>query len=103
MIESSYVDIMLNTKRIRPIRVTTIAHQVYGTEAVIISPGQAEVRMLNHTATRIWELIDGERSVDDIVAILVSEFEVSSDHARSSVDQLLADLAERDLITWREV
>ncbi|MER2598768.1 MAG: PqqD family protein [Caldilineales bacterium] len=94
---------MLNSKQIHPIRATSVAYQVYGTEAVIINPAEGRVRMLNPTATRIWELANGERSVDDIIAVLTEEFEVTFDHAHRSVYQLLAELSKKGLIVWQEV
>ena len=75
-------------------------YRVYGTDAVVISPDEGMVRLLNITATRIWQLVDGSRSVDAIATALTQEFEVDFQHARESVIRLLMELSEKKLITW---
>ncbi len=58
------------------------------------------VRLLNLTATRIWELADGSRSVDDIATALTQEYEVDFQQAHQSVTRLLVELSEKKLIAW---
>lgn len=86
----------------RPVHSGNVASRVYGNDAVIISPDEGVVRMLNPTATRIWELADGSRSVNEIAAILTAEFDVELPQARQSVIRLLTELADRQLISWGE-
>ncbi len=50
---------MLNIDSHRPIHAPDAASRVYGTDAVVISPEEGMVRLLNLTATRIWELAAG--------------------------------------------
>ena len=47
---------------------------------------------LNETAARIWELIDGQRSVREIGDQIVEEFEVSAEEAERDLLELLAQL-----------
>jgi hypothetical protein len=47
---------------------------------------------LNEVGARVYELIDGERSVRDICAAIVEEFEVSSDKAEADVTEFLEKL-----------
>jgi pyrroloquinoline quinone biosynthesis protein D len=54
--------------------------------------------MLNGSAAAALELVDGSRSLDDITAALVEQFEVSEDEARSDVDALFTRLAERQFV-----
>ena len=58
------------------------ASRVFNGEAVIISPAENVVRMLNPVGSRIWELCDGSRTLDQIAAALTDEFEVDMAHAR---------------------
>lgn len=84
----------------QPVRSAAVASRVYGDDAVVISPEEGMVRMLNPTATRIWQLADGSRSVEQIAAILVGEFDVDLPQALQSVIRLLSELSERRLIDW---
>ena len=91
---------MLNIASQRPIHAADAVSRVYGTDAVVISPEEGMVRLLNLTATRIWQLADGSRSVDEIATTLTQEFEVDFPQAYQSVIRLLTELSEKKLITW---
>lgn len=47
---------------------------------------------LNEVGARIWELIDGTRTVGDIRDIICSEYEVTPETAVADLDALLAEL-----------
>lgn len=51
-----------------------------------------DVYTLNETASRIWELVDGQRSVDHIRDQIVSEFEVDGQLAGQHVTEFLGQL-----------
>jgi coenzyme PQQ synthesis protein D (PqqD) len=53
---------------------------------------------LNRVASRVWELLDGQRSVDAIAEAICDEFEVPPETARADVDELIGNLAEGQLI-----
>jgi coenzyme PQQ biosynthesis protein PqqD len=55
--------------------------------------------MLNPAAIAALSLVDGVRTVDDIVAQLVLQFAVGSEQAREDVAELFDRLAERRLLT----
>ena len=91
---------MVNDSSQRPIRVADAASRVYGTDAVVISPEEGMVRLLNLTATRIWQLADGNQSVEEIATTLTQEFEVDFQQAHQAVVRLLTELSEKKLIGW---
>lgn len=84
----------------QPIHAPNVASRVYGADAVIISPDEGMVRMLNPTATRIWQLTDGSRTVEEIAAVLIEEYEVDSRQAHQAVVTLLGEMVDKGLITW---
>jgi hypothetical protein len=47
---------------------------------------------LNETAARIWELIDGERSLDEIKRTMIKEFDVTPTEAGRDVVEYLQQL-----------
>ena len=57
---------------------------------------------LNEAGSRIWELIDGNRSARDIHATVVSEFEVDPFLAEKDLVGLLLQLKEIGVIRLRE-
>lgn len=76
------------------------ASRLFSGEAVIITPRENMVRMLNPVGSRIWELSDGSLTVGEIVATLVNEFDVEPAHARRTTADFLAMLDDKNLITW---
>ncbi len=52
----------------------------------------------NEVATRVWELIDGQRTVGDIVAVVTDEYEVEPAVAEADILAFLDELLQKDLI-----
>lgn len=65
--------------------------------AMLLVPEGALI--LNPAAIAALALVDGVRTVDDIVAQLVLQFEVGRDRAHADVGELFDRLAERRLLT----
>jgi hypothetical protein len=49
---------------------------------------------LNEVAGRIWELIDGEKSVGEIHDIIVEEFEVTPEVVKADIEEFLTHLEQ---------
>ncbi|MCB0198580.1 MAG: PqqD family protein [Caldilineae bacterium] len=86
----------------RPIHHPSTASRVFGSDAVVISPTENMVRMLNPVGSRIWQLTDGSNTIEDIAVTLTQEFEVDLPHARQSVAGFVEDLVDRNLLDWSE-
>jgi pyrroloquinoline quinone biosynthesis protein D len=54
---------------------------------------------LNESAAATLELLDGARTVDDLIVALGGRFEAAESDLRDDVETLLADLAERGFVT----
>jgi coenzyme PQQ biosynthesis protein PqqD len=70
------------------------------TEAVIVLPDKGQVKVLNEVGTRIWSLIDGKRSVSDIIRMIVQEYQVSQKDAENDTLEFLAALNEKGVIDF---
>ena len=57
------------------------------------------VYTLSAVSSRVWELLDGTRSVDAIVDAICAEYEVERATAADDVAVLLSDLVESALIS----
>jgi hypothetical protein len=86
----------------KPLPNPRTASRVFSGEAVVISPAENTVRLLNPVGSRIWELADGAATAEDIAAQLTQEFAVDLDHARQSVAAFLAELDGKGLLAWVE-
>ncbi len=81
-----------------PIRHPQIASRVVEGQEIILYADSGEVTVLNDVGTRVWELIDGARSVDDIIGVIAGEYVVERAIAERDVAEFLQDLARREAI-----
>jgi hypothetical protein len=86
----------------KPIHHPRTASRVFSGEAVIISPTENTVRMFNTVGSRVWELADGTRTVDEIVSALTEEYDVEPGPARESVLLFLEELEAKSLLTYAD-
>ena len=68
-------------------------------EAVILSLDTKVFRGLNAVGSRVWELIDGRRSVDEIAELVAGEFQVAPDVAARDVSAFIEQLLAKGLAT----
>ena len=77
----------------------TTAWRVIEGEAVILSMDSKVLRGLNPVGSRIWELIDGRRSVEEIVGAIVKEFDVEPARAGEDVRSFVQEVLDKGLVT----
>jgi len=85
-----------------PIHHPRTASRLFSGEAVIITPAENTVRMFNPVGSRIWELMDGQHSVGQIIAALIDEFDVEPERAQHTTLEFFAMLEEKELVAWVE-
>lgn len=66
--------------------------------AVVVSPGAGEVRVLNPVGTVIWQLLVEENTLEQIEDYLIAHYEVSQDCAKSDLQLFFNDLTERGVL-----
>ena len=57
-----------------------------------------ELFIVNEVGAWLWDRLDGRRRVDDLVADVVAEFEVSEQQAKKDVSLFLRQLTDAGLI-----
>jgi hypothetical protein len=62
------------------------------------SADMAAIYVLNETGTRIWSLLDGRRSLGEIVALLAEEYEVHPDTAKADLVEVTDALMELGML-----
>jgi coenzyme PQQ biosynthesis protein PqqD len=70
-------------------------HEPDGSAMLLVPEGAL---VLNAAAAATLSLVDGTRTVDDIVAALVAQFDVTPEQARADVEALFERLCERRLL-----
>ena len=54
---------------------------------------------LNEVGAHIWEQIDGRRTMAEILALVVEEFEVTGEEARKDLEEFISQLSAIGAIT----
>ena len=85
-----------------PIPHAQVAAQIVDDEAVIVLADAGEVNVFDPVGTRIWELIDGSRTIQQIIDVVVDEFEVTPEQAQVDVVEFLETLAREKMIVFEE-
>jgi hypothetical protein len=67
-------------------------------EAVLLDLASGTYFGLNEVGARVWSLVDAGRSVGEIRATLLAEFEVEESVLAADVEALIADLETRGLV-----
>jgi hypothetical protein len=87
----------MNERTVPRRRPEAVSRNVEGQEVVVL-PLIGEIQVLNAVGARIWSLIDGKRSVDEIARTIESEFTVDEPTARADTLKFLGTLRDRDLL-----
>lgn len=76
-----------------------VAWRVIDGETLIVNPKDSLIYPLNIVATRVWELINGENSCSDIIAIIDEEFEGEKTGLQQDILSFIDDLLNKGLAT----
>lgn len=75
-----------------------VIDRVVDGEALLIHLQSGEYFSLNSIGTRIWESIDGVRTVEDLVDLVLEEYDVERAQAVADVLDLVNQLADEGLV-----
>ncbi|MBZ5640011.1 MAG: PqqD family protein [Acidobacteriia bacterium] len=83
----------------RPRRNPDCAYRVIAEDGgLVVLPGRSEVKVLNPVGVKVYSLLDGKNTVEDIVAAVTLEFEVPAETARKDVQEFLGELAAQGML-----
>jgi hypothetical protein len=91
---------MLSVNKI-PVPNPEVVGRIVDNEAVLVLPGKGEVKVLNEVGARIWSLVDGRRSIEEIAKQIFAEFKVSQPEAEQDVADFIQQLLVKGIITNR--
>lgn len=78
-----------------------VVSRIVDGEAVLLDLASGKYFGLNEVGSRLWEHVRDEITVGLLCERLQGEFEVDAPTLRSDVDELLHELADKQLITVR--
>ena len=81
-------------------RSENVETQVVDGKAFLLESGTTEMIVLNRVGTRVWDAVNGERSVEAIVELLAPQFsDVSPAQLDTDVRTFLAELHKLKLVS----
>lgn len=85
-----------------PVQKPGVVGRVIGSEAVIILPEKAQVKILNELGARVWSLADGHQTIGDIIDIISKEYEVTTQQAETDIVEFIELLVKNEIIQLTE-
>ena len=79
-------------------RVSSLPFQKLNEEVLVVDPKTREVHLLNSTATRIWDLLATPHTPDELLAVLIEEFDAPPEALRADIETLLGELGAKGLV-----
>lgn len=79
-----------------------VASRIVEGEALLVLADSGEVTVLNGVGSRIWELVDGSRSVGEIVDTVVAEYDTAREQAEQDVNSFIQELVDNEMLVLNE-
>lgn len=71
-------------------------------EAIVITPHDSTLHTLNETATYIWDRADGTRTLEEIAAEMLEEFETDAETLRADALDFVQTAVDKGLMLVTE-
>src|SRR5437762_14213205 len=87
--------------RLRP-RGEEVAAKVIDGEAILINLANGVYYSMDKVGGLIWEMIEGQHTLDEMVEAVTGRYEVGRDRAEADVQRLAAELLQENLVAISE-
>jgi hypothetical protein len=68
-------------------------------ELIFLSEGGDSIHAIDEIGSFFWDAIDGRKTLEEILSVLVEEFEAEEDVLRADLLEFVTELAEKGLLT----
>ncbi|MDP3786636.1 MAG: PqqD family protein [Candidatus Omnitrophota bacterium] len=81
-----------------PIKSDKTASRIIDGEAVIVLLDKQETIVLSDVGSRIWEIMDGKRNIDEISGAIISEFDATYEETLKDITEFIEDMIQRGAV-----
>lgn len=85
-----------------PVKKKDIVWKTVENEAVLLDPVKGSYFGLNPVGCSFWEKVDGMRTTDEIIDLLLQEYLVDRETLSRDIDELMLDLKSKGLLVFTE-
>lgn len=71
-------------------------------EMIVVLPEKGQVKVLNDVASQVWNMLDGNNSIEQIVNKISVEYEIAEDSIQDDILQFIQVLVDKDMVTLVE-
>lgn len=89
---------MTGNNTIKVKRSDDVVWRIIDEEVVVLIPEEAMLHALEGCGSRIWELIEGETTISEIVQSIRTEYEVEPQRAREEITEFIHKLMAMKLV-----
>ncbi len=82
-----------------PVRSSAVTLERVGEEAILHDREHGRVHVVNGSAARLWELCDGQATVDEIVVTFAASYGAGPDAVRADVEAAVATFRDLGVVT----
>jgi hypothetical protein len=86
----------------RPVHHPQAISQLIEDQTLILKLDTGRAGLLNKVGSQVWELMDGRRSLGEIVEAVGRAYDVDRLRVEGDVTAFVQALLERDMLTWAE-
>jgi Coenzyme PQQ synthesis protein D (PqqD) len=86
----------------RPVHHPQAISRLIDDQTLILKLDTGRAGLLNKVGSRVWELMDGRRSLDEIVEMVGQAYDVDRLRIEGDVTAFVQALLERDMLAWAE-
>lgn len=92
--------IMNHLEEAQPVVERSLTWRILDGDAVIVSPRNGKIRVLNHSGALIWQLLAEGKTVPEISNALIDQYGINPEQANVDLSNFLTDLTQRGLVLW---
>jgi Coenzyme PQQ synthesis protein D (PqqD) len=75
------------------------ASRTYDGQATIVLPSRAEVKVLNEIGSKVWNAIDGRRTLAQILEALLEEYDIPREQVERDVLDFVGELRTQGMVS----
>jgi hypothetical protein len=75
------------------------ASRTYDGQATIVLPSRAEVKVLNEIGSRVWDSIDGRRTLGQILDVLLEDYDIPREEAERDMLEFVGELRTHGMVS----
>jgi len=75
------------------------ASRTYDGQATIVLPSRAEVKVLNEIGSKVWDAIDGRRTLAQILETLLEDYEINREQVERDVLDFVGELRTQGMVS----